>query len=115
MKIHIARIYDEADNTGFRVLVDRLWPRGVSREKAQLDVWAKDIAPSPELRQWFDHKSERFSEFSVRYMHELDGNPALPEFIKSITGQPQVTLLYAAKDPQVNHAVVLQKYLEQKV
>jgi len=114
MTIHVARIYDEPSGSqGYRVLVDRLWPRGISRERAQLDLWAKDLAPSPELRTWFNHQPERFGEFSARYQAELAANPAVAEFMQAVAGYPDVTLLYAAKDSRVNHAVVLQAYLGQ--
>lgn len=113
--IKIKRIYDEpATDDGYRVLVDRLWPRGVSRERAALDEWFKDIAPSPELRQWFGHEPERFEEFSARYMAELDDNPAAVAQLRSqekVHGT--VSLLYAAHDPVVNHAAVLREYLSQ--
>ena len=111
MNIRIARIYGDAQPSGYRILVDRLWPRGVSKERADLDEWAKDIAPSAELRTWFGHKPERFAEFSRHYEAELHANPALSEFIGTLKRHANVVLLYGAKDPQVNHAAVLQKYL----
>jgi uncharacterized protein YeaO (DUF488 family) len=113
MSIRIKRIYDEpAGGDGYRVLVDRLWPRGVSKEKAALDSWMKEIAPSPELRVWFGHKPERFEEFSARYKSELDGNPAVGELRSVIKENQDVTLLYAARDTKVNHAAVLAEYLK---
>lgn len=113
--IQIKRIYDDpAADDGTRVLVDRLWPRGISKERAALDLWLKDIAPSPELRIWFDHKPERFAEFSVRYHDELSHNPAVTTLEGLIGKAPNLTLLYAAKDPTINQAVVLQRFLEQK-
>lgn len=114
MTLRISRIYDMSDSPddSYRVLVDRLWPRGVSKERAQLDEWLKDIAPSPELRTWFGHKPERFAEFKVRYEQELRDNPAVDQ-LRTITKQhPSVTLLYAARDPQINHARVLLEYLK---
>ena len=87
--------------------MDRLWPRGVSREAAHLDLWLKDVAPSPELRVWFDHRADRFAAFRERYLAELDGNPAVQE----LRGHSDLTLLYAARDPDVNHAVVLREFL----
>ena len=112
MTINIQRIYDTAKTDGYRVLVDRLWPRGVSREKAALDEWAKDLAPSADLRTWFGHKPERFKEFAARYQHELDTNAdAVKEFVARCKAHKNVVLLYGAKDPQVNHALVLQDYL----
>lgn len=113
MNVRIKRIYDEpSENDGYRVLVDRLWPRGVSKEHAQLDMWLKDVAPSPDLREWFGHKPERFEEFSARYQDELARNPAVAELREILTSNASVTLLYAAKDPFVNHAVVLLDFLQ---
>lgn len=109
----IKRMYDEPTaGDGYRVLVDRLWPRGVSKERAQLDEWNKEIAPSPELRKWFDHKPERFKEFTARYQEELARNSAVGVFLKNVQSQKFVTLLYGAKDPKINHAVVLKQFLE---
>lgn len=112
--LHTQRIYETpATDGGYRVLVDRLWPRGVRKEQAALDEWAKNLAPSTELRMWFGHKPERFKEFSARYIDELHHNPAIMDFIADIRNKSAVTLLYAAKDPLVNHAVVLKQFLEQ--
>lgn len=112
MALQIKRVYEEpAAADGYRVLVDRLWPRGVSKQKAKLDLWLKDIAPSKELREWFGHKPERFKEFEARYKLELKNNPALAELKKIIAGHPTTTLLYGAHDPQFNQAAVLLKYL----
>jgi uncharacterized protein YeaO (DUF488 family) len=109
---HIKRIYDAPATTdGYRVLVDRLWPRGVSKEKAALDLWLKDIAPSPDLREWFGHQPERFQEFSARYQAELEQNPAVGALHALAKDHMTITLLYAAHDPAINHAVVLQRYL----
>ena len=113
--LNIKRIYDEPDQSdGYRVLVDRLWPRGVSQDNAALDFWLKDVAPSPDLRQWFDHDPARFEEFRSRYENELASNPFFVELQKIVRDKPKVTLLYAAKDPAVNHAVVLKEYLARK-
>ncbi|WP_104166944.1 DUF488 domain-containing protein [Cryobacterium sp. N22] len=120
MSIRIKRIYDDAaDDDGFRVLVDRLWPRGVTKERARLDAWLKEVAPSPELRTWWNHDPERIGEFAVRYRAELDDDPetmravtALRELAAHATGP--TTLLYGAKDPVVNHARVLADYLGDK-
>lgn len=112
MNITIKRVYDEpAASDGFRVLVDRLWPRGVSKQRATLDAWMKDLAPSPDLRIWFNHQPDRFAEFSARYTDELSHSPAVAEFQKQTAGHHTVTLLYAAHDPTINHAIVLQRYL----
>jgi uncharacterized protein YeaO (DUF488 family) len=108
----VKRIYDEpADDDGCRVLVDRLWPRGVSKERAGLDLWLKDIAPSPPLRQEFAHMQERFEDFRARYEDELAGNPAVDQLLELAAQHGKVTLLYAARDPEVNHARVLLEFL----
>lgn len=114
MSVQIKRIYDEPQAAdGYRILVDRLWPRGVSREQAQLNEWLKEAAPSPELRTWFGHKPERFDEFKARYQLELNTNPAVEQLKTIIKTHKSVTLLYAAHDPQINHAQVLLAYLEE--
>lgn len=114
-KIVIKRIYDDADESdGLRVLVDRIWPRGVSKTQAQLDHWIKDIAPSSDLRTWWNHDPDRLSEFAERYEHELsdaDHADAIDGLISLIHDNERVTLLYAAKDEDINHARILQNYL----
>ena len=100
-----------SEKDGYRILVDRLWPRGVSKEEAALDVWFKDIAPSAQLRTWFGHKAERFAEFTARYETELENNPAVAQLMSIIKEPQPVTLLYAARDPVSNHAQVLLAYL----
>lgn len=108
----IKRPYDDpAKSDGYRVLVDRLWPRGVSKEQAELDEWNKDLAPSNELRKWFDHREDRFEEFAERYRHELSESPAVTEALENWEDEKTVTLLYAAKDPEINHAVILRDFL----
>ncbi|GAA1216054.1 DUF488 domain-containing protein [Rhodoglobus aureus] len=108
----ISRIYESRrDAEGYRVLVDRLWPRGVRKADAALDEWCKDVAPSPELRTWWNHDPDSFDEFTSRYRAELDDNTQLPEIVARLSSHPHVTLLYGAKDPEVNHAVVLSEYL----
>ncbi|WP_440895443.1 DUF488 domain-containing protein [Amphibacillus sp. Q70] len=118
MTLQIKRIYDSVqESDGIRLLVDRLWPRGVSKEKAQLDGWVKELAPSRELRIWFGHKAENFEKFAIRYREELESDADAQEAVQQVILQSKknrVTLLYAAKDPQVNHAVVLKEYLESK-
>lgn len=110
----IKRIYDDpADDDGCRVLVDRLWPRGVSKERAGLELWLKEIAPSPPLRQEFAHMQERFADFRAQYEDELEDNPAVDQLLDLAERHKTVTLLYAAKDPEVNHARVLLKFLQQ--
>jgi uncharacterized protein YeaO (DUF488 family) len=111
MSFQIKRVYEPASpSDGTRVLVDRLWPRGVKKSSAHLDYWMKDVAPSPQLRVWFGHKPERFAEFKKRYVKELAGNPELAELRKLGRGA-LVTLLYGARDPELNDAVVLQSVL----
>jgi len=108
--VAIKRAYDPpSPQDGTRILVDRLWPRGVAKAKAKLDGWNKEVAPSPALRKWFDHRPERFVEFAKRYRGELKDNPALDE-LRKLKGK--VTLIYGARDPAINHAVVLAKVLK---
>lgn len=110
--IKIKRVYEPAERgDGYRVLVDRLWPRGLKKEAADLDMWLKDIAPSPALRTWFGHKPERFAEFSKKYKAELKANPAVAQ-LRALAGEHKtVTLLYGARDTEHNHAVVLAAYV----
>lgn len=113
MALKLKRIYEEpAASDGFRILVDRLWPRGVSKESAALDLWLKDIAPSPELRVWFNHQPEKFTEFSHKYTDELTHNPAAQTLQALRKEHPTITLLFAAKSPDINHAVVLRDFLK---
>ena len=112
-KLQIKRIYDAySASDGTRILVDRLWPRGISKKEARLDYWLKDIAPSTELREWFGHKPERFKEFSHKYENELKKQTANIIKIKDLLTHKNVTLLYAAKDREINHAIVLRNYIE---
>ncbi len=109
--LRIKRAYEKAASSdGTRVLVDRVWPRGVSKEEAHIDWWAKELAPSTELRKWFDHDPERFHEFAVRYRRELEGNDALPK-LEGLMQDGDVTLVYGAKDEEHNQAVVLKELL----
>ncbi|WP_420643831.1 DUF488 domain-containing protein [Candidatus Leptofilum sp.] len=111
--LQLKRIYDAPDpNDGFRVLVDRLWPRGVSKEDAQLDLWLGDIAPSPRLRKWFGHDPARWDGFLDRYFAELDENSQVVTELFQKATSSNVTLLFAAKDVRHNHAVALKMYLE---
>jgi uncharacterized protein YeaO (DUF488 family) len=108
----IKRVYDKpAETDGARILVDRLWPRGLSKRKAALDGWIKAVAPSPDLRKWFGHKPERFAEFRKHYRAELKGNPAVKE-LRATKGK--LTLLYGARDSKINHAVVLAAVLKRR-
>ena len=113
MKILIKRAYEPAStDDGYRVLVDRLWPRGIKKEDLKLDSWHKEIAPSTELREWFGHDPAKFDEFQRRYQKELDVNDAFVKLREELKGKPTVTLVYGAKDEQHNQAVVLQHYLQ---
>ncbi|MGH8232224.1 MAG: DUF488 domain-containing protein [Steroidobacteraceae bacterium] len=96
------------------MLVDRLWPRGVSKSKARLTAWMKQVAPSSALRLWLDHRPERFADFARRYRRELAGNPAVGE-LRRLGRGTRVTLVYGARDPKINHAVVLQAVLRSRV
>lgn len=111
--VSIKRAYAQPqESDGFRVLVDRLWPRGTSKAKAHIDAWVKDVAPSKELRTWFAHIPERFPEFAERYVAELDANPEGVERLRQAwAGSARVTLVFAAKDEAHNNAVVLRDYL----
>lgn len=112
-KIKTKRIYEEPDaGDGYRVLVDRLWPRGISKEKAQLDEWNKDIAPSTELRKWFGHQPELFETFKQRYTAELKVHIIELQRLKAISEKQNLCLLYAAKDQENNQAVVLAAILK---
>lgn len=112
--IRLKRAYAEAEaSDGYRVLVDRLWPRGLSKERADLDLRLPHVAPSPELRTWWGHDPARFDEFAGRYRAELDTNPALEELLGIVRSHPVVTLVYAAHDPHVNHAIVLRDVLRE--
>ena len=109
------RIYeDPANNDGYRVLVDRIWPRGVSKEDARLDDWLKEVAPTDDLRKWFDHDPDKFDEFKKRYKKELkDHEDKLDDLAEKSTGK-KVTLLYGAKDEEHNQAIVLKEVLESR-
>ncbi|WP_306349496.1 DUF488 domain-containing protein [Glutamicibacter sp. MNS18] len=114
--LKIKRIYAAPGaEDGYRVLVDRLWPRGMTKVDAQLDQWGKSLAPSSDLRKGWNHDPERFAEFARFYRRELDQNPHVDEFLEVLDAQQTVTLLYAAKDEKVNHAVVLRDYLLDQV
>lgn len=112
MNLHVKRIYDPpAAEDGVRILVDRLWPRGLSREKARVDLWLKEIAPSTELRQWFDHDPQKWETFKQRYLQELDGHPdALAQLLEAIGAGP-ATLLFGARETRFNDAVTLREFI----
>lgn len=110
--IKIKRVYENVTKDEYRVLVDRLWPRGVTKEQAAIDLWLKEIAPSPELRKWFNHDPEKFNEFRNRYIAELERNPATATFLNLLAKHKTLTLVYAAKNEDVNHAAVLKGFME---
>lgn len=114
MIITVKRVYESpSPGDGFRVLVDRLWPRGLSKEKARLDLWLKAIAPSNELRTWFNHQADKWPEFQARYFRELQANPeAVHQLLAATQNTSHLTLLYGAKNTQYNQAIALKTYLE---
>ena len=114
MPFQIKRAYEPPSSSdGSRVLVDRLWPRGIKKSTAALFCWMKDIAPSPALRQWFDHRPDRFEEFRRRYERELSHNALVPK-LRDLGRNHLVTLVYGARDPLINHARVLRDALTEK-
>ena len=120
MKIRIERIYNnpKGDNS-FRILVDRLWPRGLSKEKVRIDLWQKEIAPSNSLRKWFGHDEEKWDEFKSKYFKELDkkGDSDIVDRIIKLAKEEEnsITLLYGTKEERFNNAVALKDYLEEKI
>lgn len=116
-RIRIKRIYDPPQAAdGYRILVDRLWPRGVGREEAALGEWNKDISPSHEARRAFNHDPSRMNDFREQYIFELDDNPASPGFVRRVGEKLRsgnVTLLFAAKSGTINHAVILREWLKE--
>ena len=113
MKIGIKRVYEEAHkNDGIRILVDRLWPRGIKKEKMKIDYWAKDVAPSNELRKWYNHKPSKWEEFKARYFKELDHNEkALSELLEHCDSDV-VTFVFSSKEMQLNNEIALKENLE---
>ncbi|AYG68725.1 MULTISPECIES: DUF488 domain-containing protein [unclassified Rhizobium] len=112
MSVRIKRIYEPADGRdGKRILVDRLWPRGIAKNDAHIDVWLKEIAPSTDLRRWFGHDPNKWDEFRRRYRDELKKNSEAVDELKDQIGQSTATLLYGAKDSEHNHAIVLRDFI----
>ena len=110
------RAYEEPEKSdGTRILIDRLWPRGLSKEKAKIDLWFKEIAPSTELRKWFGHDPDKWDEFRRRYKAELGMNKASVDELVGVLKRGRATLVYAARDEEHNDAVVLQEYLASRV
>ncbi|MFP5070756.1 DUF488 domain-containing protein [Pseudonocardia nantongensis] len=113
MTVQVRRIYDPAEKgDGTRVLVDRVWPRGVRKQDARYDEWVKDVAPSTELRKWYGHDPDRFDEFRRRYRDELDGSSALDR-LRSLANDGDLTLLTASKSPEISQAEVLCELLRE--
>ncbi|MBS3649206.1 DUF488 family protein [Pseudaminobacter sp. 19-2017] len=111
--INIKRVYEPAGEAdGFRVLVDRVWPRGMTKEKAEVDLWMKDIGPSTDLRKWFSHDPERWEEFRRRYREELAKEPELIEELRGYARKGPLTLVYSAKDEAHNQAVVIREVVK---
>jgi len=111
--IRIKRVYEEPEEAdGRRVLVDRLWARGLSKEKAKIDVWVKEIAPSTELRRWYGHAPGKWPEFKTRYAAELEANPTCVEDLLAEVQAGTVTFLYSSKEERLNNAVALKEYIE---
>lgn len=113
--IETRRVYGDSGGSGFRILVDRLWPRGLKKEQVKADIWLKDVAPSTELRKWFGHEPEKWSEFKRRYFKELKDHPDEIHQIMSRAKRGRVILLYGAKDEEHNEAVALKEYVEKKM
>jgi uncharacterized protein YeaO (DUF488 family) len=115
MSIQLKRAYEQGSETdGYRVLVDRLWPRGVSKQDAKIDLWLKEIAPSTDLRKWFDHDPAKWEEFRKRYAQELDTRPEIVKQLVDLVEKQRVTLIYSAKNEEFNQAVALKEYLDMK-
>ncbi len=111
--ILLKRAYEQPSrDDGLRILVERLWPRGVTKAKAALDLWLKDVAPTPELRKWFNHDPARWKQFEQRYWKELSARPAAVALLRQKIKQGTVTLVYAAHDEEHNGALALKKFLE---
>jgi len=114
--IKVERIYNNPrGNSTFRILVDRLWPRGLSKDKVKVDLWPKDIAPSNSLRRWFSHDERKWDEFKARYFKELEKNAEFVSTIIDRAKEEPITLLYGAKEEKFNNATALKEYLERKI
>jgi uncharacterized protein YeaO (DUF488 family) len=113
MQIRLKRAYEEpSKQDGTRILVDRIWPRGVKKDQARIDHWLRDIAPSADLRKWFGHDPDKWPEFKRRYFRELDNNRAAVAELRRLAGAGRVTLVFAARDVRRNNAVALKEYLQ---
>lgn len=113
MRLETKRIYDPpSPDDGIRILIDRLWPRGISKAAAKLDHWARDVAPSDELRQWYRHEPDKWEQFRSRYFAELDAVPEAVEALRARLGDGTVTLLFSSRETELNNATALKQYLE---
>jgi uncharacterized protein YeaO (DUF488 family) len=113
MKIQTKRVYDPADSKdGFRILVDRLWPRGLSKESANIDLWLKSVAPSNDLRKWYNHDPDKWLDFKKRYFSELDSNRDAVNQLLSYARRGKVSFLFSSKEPNYNNAAALKEYIE---
>ncbi len=113
--ITISRVYAESGKReGYRVLIDRLWPRGITKAKLNLDKWMKDIAPSNELRKWYSHDPNKWDEFRRKYFEELDNNQSTPELLE-LSSKNDVVFLYSSKVDDINNAVALKQYVEEHI
>jgi uncharacterized protein YeaO (DUF488 family) len=116
MSIDVKRAYDPPTRSdGYRVLIDRLWPRGITKDDLQVDVWLKDLAPSADLRKWFGHDPKKWDEFRRRYARELEGHAAALEQLVERARAGRVTLVFGAKDTEHNNAVALKEHLESRL
>ena len=112
MNIHLKRVYEvPSQDDGMRILIDRLWPRGLTKEKAHIDLWLKEVAPSTELRKWFNHDPEKWPEFKRRYLEELRRQPEALEHLIEAIGTRRATLLFGSKEERFNDAVALQEFI----
>jgi uncharacterized protein YeaO (DUF488 family) len=113
MRLQLKRVYEPpADIDGMRILVDRLWPRGLLKAEAKIDFWAKEVAPSNELRRWYQHEQDKWPEFQRKYFTELQNNPKAVEELIAKIGKGNATLLFSSKETSLNNAAVLKEYLE---
>ena len=113
MKIDIRRVYEAPSKSdGKRILIDRLWPRGISKEKAEIHYWAKTISPSTQLRQWYQHDPEKWQDFKKKYFQELNSNPEGMNELRNQIGRGKITLVFSSKEEKLNNATALKEYLE---
>jgi len=113
MKIDIKRVYEAPSKSdGKRILIDRLWPRGISKEKAEIHYWAKTISPSAQLRQWYQHDPEKWQDFKKKYFQELNSNPEGMNELRNQIGRGKITLIFSSKEEKLNNATALKEYLE---